>query len=95
MHLPYPVLTARLCGAVVCGALIGYERQARNKAAGLRTHMLVALAACVFAVLAQEIIALAEDRGDQVRIDPMRVVEAVTAGVAFWLQVPSLRDVAG
>ncbi|WP_245295513.1 MgtC/SapB family protein [Rhizobium rhizosphaerae] len=83
IHLAYSVLIARFCGAAIAGAMIGYERQARNKTAGLRTHILVALSACVFAILALEIIALAESRADPVRIDPLRVIEAVTAGVGF------------
>ncbi|OLP59904.1 hypothetical protein BJF93_09890 [Xaviernesmea oryzae] len=82
-HLPYPVMIARFCGAIISGALIGYERQARNKAAGLRTHILVSLAACVFAVISVESIHLEDFGREQVRIDPMRVVEAVTSGVAF------------
>ncbi len=37
-----------LCGAFLFGMLIGAERQYRNRSAGLRTHVLVALAAAAF-----------------------------------------------
>lgn len=36
----------RLLFAFVCGGLIGMERSAKNRPAGLRTHILVCLAAC-------------------------------------------------
>ncbi|GMB81210.1 MgtC/SapB family protein [Shinella zoogloeoides] len=82
-QVPYPVILARMVGAIVFGAVIGAEREYRDHAAGLRTHILVALAACVFALLALESVHMAGFSDEQVRIDPLRVVEAVTAGVAF------------
>ncbi|MEW9616161.1 MgtC/SapB family protein [Shinella sp. S4-D37] len=81
--VPYPVLLARLTGAIVLGAVIGAEREYRAHAAGLRTHILVALAACVFAILSIESVHMAGFAEEQVRIDPLRVIEAVTSGVAF------------
>lgn len=81
--LPYPVIWARLVGAVLFGGIIGFERELRERPAGLRTHALVALAACTFAVLATEITGSRIFSDNEVRIDPLRVVEAVTAGVAF------------
>ena len=38
----------RLMAALVLGGLVGYERQARSKAAGLRTHILVSMGACLY-----------------------------------------------
>ena len=65
------------------GALIGFEREARDKSAGLRTHILISLAASVFAIISIESVHMPGLSDEQVRIDPLRVVEAVTAGVAF------------
>jgi putative Mg2+ transporter-C (MgtC) family protein len=39
---------ARLATAILLGGLVGFEREGQGKAAGLRTHMLVALGACTF-----------------------------------------------
>jgi putative Mg2+ transporter-C (MgtC) family protein len=47
----------------------------------MRTHILVALAAATFAVLTLELAARADGEGMQ--SDPIRIIEAVTAGVAF------------
>ncbi|MBP2235556.1 putative Mg2+ transporter-C (MgtC) family protein [Sinorhizobium kostiense] len=82
-HTPYQVILARLSGAILLGALIGIEREKRQRPAGLRTHILVSLASAVFAVIAVESVHMTSLSGPEVRIDPIRVVEAVTAGVAF------------
>lgn len=82
-HTPYPILFARLFGAVLFGAFIGIERERRQRPAGLRTHILVSLASAIFAVVAIESVHMKSLSGPEVRIDPIRVVEAVTAGVAF------------
>lgn len=84
---PFPVVMARLLLAAVFGAAIGFEREWRNRPAGLRTHVLVCVAAATFAILTVEIVhapAFTTDTmGEAVKVDPIRVVEAVTAGVAF------------
>jgi putative Mg2+ transporter-C (MgtC) family protein len=74
----------RLLAAAVLGGMIGFERERRGKAAGLRTHMTVALGACLFCLLTLELMYTADlARGELARTDPIRIIEAVTAGVAF------------
>ena len=71
----------RLVSALVLGALIGWERELHARAAGLRTHMMIAMAACLFTLVSY---ALADfPGGEGLRLDPLRLIEAVTAGVAF------------
>ena len=80
--VPASVAFVRLVCAAVLGAIIGIEREQQEKPAGLRTHILVAVAACLFVIIGQELAAL--DYGDGAkRVDPLRMIEAVTAGVAF------------
>src|SRR3546814_6373014 len=81
--LPLPEIIGRLSLAVVFGAAIGIDREFRQKAAGLRTHILVALAAAMFTVIAFEIFFEVQEITDNSRSDVIRVIEAVTAGVAF------------
>ncbi|MBE9043572.1 MgtC/SapB family protein [Pleurocapsales cyanobacterium LEGE 10410] len=45
------VISLRLVNAVVVGAVIGWEREVKDKLAGLRTHMLVALGAAIFVLV--------------------------------------------
>ncbi|WP_207102382.1 MgtC/SapB family protein [Paracoccus shandongensis] len=81
--MPLPVVAMRLALAVVLGGLIGWEREVSARAAGLRTHMLIALAAAMFTIVAMELTHFPADETDTLRIDPLRLIEAVTAGVAF------------
>lgn len=81
--VPLEILGVRLIGAAVIGGIIGLEREWRQMPAGLRTHMLVALAACVFTIVTGEIVRSDVLVGQSVQADPVRVIEAVTAGVAF------------
>ena len=41
----------RLVLSCVMGGIIGYERQMRNKSAGLRPNMLVALGSCLIMIM--------------------------------------------
>jgi putative Mg2+ transporter-C (MgtC) family protein len=82
-YTPFPVIVARLLLAALFGAAIGFEREWRNRPAGLRTHVLVCVASAAFAVLTIEIMHAPMFEKDTARFDPIRVVEAVTAGVAF------------
>jgi putative Mg2+ transporter-C (MgtC) family protein len=77
------VIALRLLLAVGLGAVIGFEREQLARPAGLRTHMLTALAAALFTIITMEIHTgvLREASGQS--SDPIRIIEAVTAGVAF------------
>jgi putative Mg2+ transporter-C (MgtC) family protein len=76
------VIAVRLIAAALLGAVLGIEREARNQDAGLKTHMLTAIAAATFTIVTFELF-MAFRTADGVSADPLRVVEAVTAGVAF------------
>jgi putative Mg2+ transporter-C (MgtC) family protein len=70
--------------AMVLGGLVGLEREAANKPAGFRTHMLVAGAAALLVGLGH---ALVEEfdrhTGLRLQSDPIRIVEAIVTGVSF------------
>lgn len=80
-YLPLDIMLIRLGIAAVFGAMIGFERGRRTAEVGFRTHILIAVAACLFTILAFEIYHTLE--GAENRADPIRAVEAVTAGIAF------------
>jgi putative Mg2+ transporter-C (MgtC) family protein len=83
LELPLLIVALRLCGATLLCALLGIEREMSGHAAGLRTHMLIGLAAAVYALLTLQLVAAFGDGPEMIRLDPIRVVEATTAGVAF------------
>lgn len=76
------VILIRLGIAAVLGAMIGFERETVHGQAGLRTHTLIATAAALFTLLTFEIFHMS-DVASGGRADPIRAVEAVTAGIAF------------
>ena len=77
------VAAMRRMAAIILSGSIGSEREWRGKPAGLRTHILVGLAAALFVMLGQEVTQLDFGGTDDKRIDPLRLIEAVTSGVAF------------
>lgn len=81
--LPVELILMRLGAACLLGFIIGLDREIGQHDAGLRTHMLISLAAAVFTIITFELVALMENSGEATRVDPIRIVEAVTAGVAF------------
>jgi putative Mg2+ transporter-C (MgtC) family protein len=72
--------------AAVLAGIIGWERETAGKAAGLRTHMLVGLAAALFIVASEVVVgryAAGDYDPDVLRLDPTRVIDAVATGVGF------------
>jgi putative Mg2+ transporter-C (MgtC) family protein len=68
--------------AALLGGAIGWEREVSGKSAGIRTHMLVALAAALFATLVY--VSIETYPGvPSLRFDPTRAIEAVATGVGF------------
>lgn len=81
-YLPQHVIAIRLLLAALFGAMIGFEREIHTAEAGLRTHILIATAAALFTILAFEIFH-GVTGSNAARSDPIRAVEAVTAGISF------------
>jgi putative Mg2+ transporter-C (MgtC) family protein len=73
---------ARLALATALGAVIGLERELDEKAAGLRTHMLVALGAALFTLVSAY--GFSEFVGkDHVSFDPSRIAAQIVTGIGF------------
>jgi putative Mg2+ transporter-C (MgtC) family protein len=73
----------RLTLAALLGGVIGLDRELQDRPAGLRTHMLTSLAAALFTLITFEIFHTTRELQGDAKPDPIRVIEAVTAGVAF------------
>jgi putative Mg2+ transporter-C (MgtC) family protein len=71
--------------AVVLGGLVGLEREFAHKPAGVRTHALLAAAACPLVVLTDVIIAhyATDSPPSLLRADPVRIIAAIVTGTAF------------
>ncbi len=68
-------VAVRLLVAAVLGAILGFERESQGKAAGIRTHTLVAVGAALFVLIPQQ--AGIPDN------DLTRVMQGVIAGIGF------------
>ena len=80
MDVPHDVIETgiRLSVATLCGAVVGCNREAKHRPAGLRTLMLVSLGAAAFALLGDQIAHEAE-----IRVDPTRIVAGIVGGIGF------------
>lgn len=70
-----PAFWLRIGTALLCGGIIGLERQLRGKAAGIRTSILICLGTELF-------VSLGASFGGE-RVDPTRVLAQVVTGIGF------------
>ncbi len=72
----------RLLTGAFCGAIIGIERERKEWAAGMRTHMMVSVGATLYMIVSiygfNEVL-----NHDNVSIDPSRVASQVVSGIGF------------
>jgi len=76
-------LVLRLALSLVYGAVIGWDREAHRKPAGLRTHMMVSLGSASFMLVTLELARATATDAFGARPDPTRIIEGVTAGIGF------------
>jgi putative Mg2+ transporter-C (MgtC) family protein len=71
--------------AALLAGLIGFEREAARRPAGLRTHILVGVAAALLMDLATLMTTHLADRVDpgMISLDPVRILQAIIVGVSF------------
>jgi putative Mg2+ transporter-C (MgtC) family protein len=84
MSAIYVQISVELSAAWIAGALIGFDRSYHGRAAGFRTHALVALAsaAAVMVALAPTL-AAGVSPGGAVALDPTRLAQGVMTGIGF------------
>ena len=79
------VLLLRIAVAVVIGAVIGIDREIKNRPAGMRTHVLVCVGAALVSLIEQQTVAcvLALDGQSAVNVSMGRITTSVISGVGF------------
>jgi putative Mg2+ transporter-C (MgtC) family protein len=80
-----PDLLLPVLGAILAGAAVGYEREYRARAAGFRTHTMVALASAVLMLAAQHQVEWAGSTTPEeiMRVDPVRMAHGILTGIGF------------
>ncbi|PLS21973.1 MgtC/SapB family protein [Neptunicoccus cionae] len=81
--VPLGIVIFRMFAATLMGGIIGWEREHNARAAGLRTHMMISVASCLFAIVALDLIALDTEDQERIKADPIKLISAITSGVAF------------
>ncbi len=79
-------LLGRILLSALLGGLLGFERDVHGRGAGLRTHLLVSMGACVFMVLSTHVesfgVAIGSPGFSRVT-DPARIAAQVVTGIGF------------
>ncbi len=78
------VILVRVLAAAMLGGIIGWERERKGRAAGLKTHILVAVGSALF-VLAPEVAGISGG-------DNTRVMQGIVSGIGFLGAGAILRD---
>lgn len=72
----------RIFVAMICGGLIGLERERRVKSAGLKTHMIVSVGAALMMIVSKygfwDVLVL-----DNIKLDPSRVAAGIVSAIGF------------
>ena len=76
-------LMIRLLAAAVFTGLVGWERETARKSAGLRTHVLVGVAAALFVAVGLSVSDDYMNASQSVRIEPLSLIQAVAVGIGF------------
>ncbi|HTO91104.1 MAG TPA: MgtC/SapB family protein [Candidatus Sulfotelmatobacter sp.] len=82
--MPYTELFLRIVVGALLGGVIGLERDRRGRPAGLRTHMLVALAAATYMVVSTQFIEHQKyGAAEHVEVDVSRIAASIVTGIGF------------
>ena len=76
----YVEYAIRLILAMLCGGIIGYEREVSNHPAGFRTHVLVCVASALILVTSDAVFVY---YSSIVNLDPMRLGAQIISGIGF------------
>jgi putative Mg2+ transporter-C (MgtC) family protein len=78
------VIIGRVLGALLIGAMIGFERTFHGRPAGFRTHALVCIASAVLMIVTvyQEAWIITVPH-DAIRTDPTRMAQGIMTGIGF------------
>ncbi|CCI84768.1 MgtC/SapB family protein [Lactobacillus pasteurii] len=85
-----PEITIRLVIAVIIATCIGFDREHKNRPAGIKTHVLVCVGSCIIALIQKKIgydalqLALTQPKlAGIIRADEARLIAQVISGIGF------------
>jgi Uncharacterized membrane protein len=91
MYLDATTIIVRLLLATLISGVIGWDREHKNRPAGIRTHILVCLGACIVALMQKDIgfdaLRIASQYPQYkgiIRADEARLIAQVVSGIGFF-----------
>lgn len=79
----FPEAIVKIVTALICGSLLGIEREANEKPAGLRTIMLITVGATLYMIVSDLVTLTTEGPESITRVDPSRIASQVVSGIGF------------
>jgi putative Mg2+ transporter-C (MgtC) family protein len=79
--LGWPEVLGRLALAAALGSVLGFERELREREAGLRTHLLVSLGSALFTIVSAY--GFREFLRSGSAVDPTRIAAQIVTGIGF------------
>jgi putative Mg2+ transporter-C (MgtC) family protein len=77
-------MLVRIAVGAACGGVIGFERDRHQRPVGLRTHLIVAMAAATFTVVSSQFVYFQHyGKDDLVEVDSARIAASVVSAVGF------------
>ncbi len=76
-------VSIKLAVALICGILLGTEREINEKPAGLRTLILITVGATLYMIVSDLIAVVTRGPANITRVDPSRVAAQVVTGIGF------------
>lgn len=73
----------RLVTAILLATIFGWEREYRDKPAGLKTHMLLALGSAALTIIAMHFTLTHDHDGQGIQFDPFRLIQGILTGIGF------------
>ncbi|MDB5397702.1 MAG: hypothetical protein JWM91_5208 [Rhodospirillales bacterium] len=82
-HFTWTQIIVRLAAALAAGGAIGLDREWLRKPAGLKTHMLFALACAMMSIMSIDLYLMESDRGPGSNPDATRILQGIITGMSF------------
>jgi putative Mg2+ transporter-C (MgtC) family protein len=77
-------MVGRIAAGAALGGVIGYERDRHGRPVGLRTHLIVAMAAATFMVISSQMVYWQHyGKDDLVEVDSSRIAASIVSAVGF------------
>jgi putative Mg2+ transporter-C (MgtC) family protein len=83
MVVSYGESVLRLCLAVMIGVVLGWDREQKGKTIELQAYVIVAVTACLIALLGQEMAFEFNEKGNVASLDLAKVMSGVMTGLGF------------